>query len=85
MIERIDELLCINCGLCDNICQMDVFRPTDKGMHIAYPEDCCNCTECSFVCPTDAIQLSPRVPEKFDSRLRWKQIKEALRRQETKI
>ncbi len=78
MIETIDQSLCINCGLCDYVCQMDVFRRTNKGISIRYADDCCNCMECSFVCPTDAIGLNQKVPEKFDSRLRWKQIKEAL-------
>jgi NAD-dependent dihydropyrimidine dehydrogenase PreA subunit len=78
MVESIDELLCIGCGLCDDVCQTDVFRRTGSRITIAYQEDCCNCMECLFICPTEAILLSPKVPEKFDARLRWKQIKEAL-------
>jgi MinD superfamily P-loop ATPase len=78
MIESIDKGLCINCGLCDNVCPLDVLRPAADGISIVYPDDCCNCMECVFVCPTDAIVLNRKVPEKFDARLRWKQIKEAI-------
>jgi Fe-S-cluster-containing hydrogenase component 2 len=34
--------------------------------------------ECLFVCPTDAIVLNRKAPQRFDARLRWNQIKEAL-------
>ena len=78
MIERIDELLCIDCGLCEDVCQLDVLRRGERGIRIAYPDDCCNCMECLFVCPTEAIVLNAKTPEKFDGRLRWKQVKEAL-------
>jgi len=79
MIATIDESLCIKCGLCDHVCQQDVLRQTDENsIEIVYPDDCCNCMECVFVCPTDAIVLTPKVPEKFDARLRWQQIKDAI-------
>lgn len=78
MIATIDESLCINCGLCEHLCQMDVLQRRDNKIVIAYRDDCCNCMECVFVCPTDAILLDKKVPEKFDARLRWKQVKEAL-------
>jgi NAD-dependent dihydropyrimidine dehydrogenase PreA subunit len=79
MIERIDELLCINCGLCEDVCPMDIFRRSNGKVSIAYREDCCQCMECLFICPTEAIVLGPGVPKKFDVRLRWTQIKEALK------
>jgi NAD-dependent dihydropyrimidine dehydrogenase PreA subunit len=81
VIEKIDEILCINCGLCENICPTDVLRGDDKTIHIAYPDDCCNCMECLFICPTDAVLLNTKIPRKFDSRLRWNQIKEDLQTQ----
>jgi NAD-dependent dihydropyrimidine dehydrogenase PreA subunit len=78
MIKEIDELQCINCGLCEDVCPTDVLRCRDGKVEIAYPGDCCNCMECLFICPTDAIILVPGTPEKFNATLRWNQIKKAL-------
>ena len=78
MIERIEEGLCIQCGLCENICQTDVFRRNDGKLYIAYPDDCMNCMDCMFICPADAIVLTTGVPEKSNVSLRWKRIKEAI-------
>jgi len=78
MIKEIDELLCINCGLCENICPTDVFRQKDGKVYIAYPDDCCHCMECLFICPNEAVVLVPGVPAKFNAKLRWEQIKQAL-------
>lgn len=79
MIKTIDELLCIGCGLCEDVCPTDIFRRIDGKMSIVYPDDCCNCMECLFICPTEAVVFGPGEPEKFDARVRWKQIKEALK------
>jgi len=81
VIEKVDEILCINCGLCENICPTDVLRRDGKKIHIAYPDDCCSCMECLSICPMDAVILNGKIPRKFDSRLRWEQIKEGLSRQ----
>ncbi len=78
MIKEIDQLLCINCGLCDNVCPTDVLRRIDEKVQIVYPDDCCHCMECLFICPTEAIVLTPEVPKKFNASLRWEQIKAAL-------
>ncbi|MBW1769056.1 MAG: 4Fe-4S binding protein [Deltaproteobacteria bacterium] len=41
MIRTIDESSCTNCGLCVDICQMDVIRiDADGKVYIAYAEDC---------------------------------------------
>ena len=79
MIKEIDEVLCINCGLCENVCPTDVFRRKNGKIYIAYPDDCYNCMECLFICPTEAIVLAPGVPKKFDVRVRWEQVKETLK------
>ena len=79
MIKEIDEVLCINCGLCENVCSTDVFRRKNHKIYIAYPDDCYNCMECLFICPTEAIVLAPGVPKKFDVRGRWEQVKETLK------
>lgn len=60
-IERIDSELCNGCGVCVNICPMDVFRmeKRSKKAVIKYPEDCMLCELCVFDCPVNAIWLSP--------------------------
>jgi Fe-S-cluster-containing hydrogenase component 2 len=57
---------------------MDILRWEGDRIRIVYPEDCCNCMECLFVCPTDAVILNTKVPQKFDPRVRWNQVKSAL-------
>jgi NAD-dependent dihydropyrimidine dehydrogenase PreA subunit len=78
MIKDIDELLCIDCGICENVCPTDVLREEDGRIRIAYPDDCCNCMDCLFFCPTDAIVFVQGVPDKFNLSVRWKRIKEEL-------
>ena len=55
MITKLNELACTNCGLCEKICPMDVFRMEDGQMKIAYIGDCVTCLQCVSVCPVDAI------------------------------
>jgi NAD-dependent dihydropyrimidine dehydrogenase PreA subunit len=58
-IEIINVDLCIGCGICAQICPMDVIRmDTEKNKAIIrYPEDCMVCEFCIHDCPTDAITL----------------------------
>lgn len=60
-IEKIDLELCTGCGICFNICPMDVFRMDEKNNKavIKYPEDCMLCEFCVLDCPEDAITVSP--------------------------
>ena len=71
MIEAINSQKCIGCGLCVEICAMDVLRmqtevdvtkpdfskrPVDKKTaYIAYQSDCMTCYTCALKCPTGAI------------------------------
>jgi adenylylsulfate reductase subunit B len=73
MIEKIDERKCNGCGICAEICPMDVLRlKTDidivshsekKGAfrqykaYLAYPLDCMTCYLCELKCPTGAIDV----------------------------
>ena len=72
MIEHIDEKKCIGCGLCVEICPMDVLRmKTDfdiiapgkkKGLPdykatITYYDDCMTCYTCELNCPAGAIDV----------------------------
>ena len=66
MVSNINELACTNCGLCEKICPMDVFRMEDGRMKIAYIADCANCLQCVYICPVDAIRVVPGKPAKFN-------------------
>ena len=74
MIKDIDEILCINCGLCIDICPTDVLRPAESCPSISYPADCCSCRQCMMACPTEAIKYIFRPPKSK----RWDNVKVAL-------
>ena len=73
MIEKIDEKMCKGCGLCVEICPMDVFRmrmildiasqhekkrpALESKAYVAYRDDCMTCFSCELKCPTDAIEV----------------------------
>ena len=65
MIDKIGLDLCSGCGLCVDICPMDVLR-MDEAMQkpvIRYPEDCMTCFSCEDICPVNCIIVGPfRVP-----------------------
>ena len=80
MIKAIDEQSCIGCGLCEDVCPVDVLRRSNDGkVYIAYPEDCYFCWACISICPTDAIIYGPGVPKKLNRAHRWELIKAALK------
>lgn len=64
MISSIDGSKCNGCGICVEICNMDVLRQNtfDDKAYIAYLEDCMTCFECELRCPEKAIDVS-YVPE----------------------
>ena len=79
MIRTIDESSCTNCGLCVDICQMDVIRTDPDGkVYIAYAEDCFNCRDCEFLCPHLAITVENAMPAKFNLGMLWGRIKGEL-------
>ena len=59
-IESIDAELCNGCGICVQICPMDVIRMDDEKAVIRYPEDCMLCEFCALDCPVQAIIISPQ-------------------------
>jgi NAD-dependent dihydropyrimidine dehydrogenase PreA subunit len=79
MIETLDEATCIGCGLCVEICPMDVFRmrttvdilsPSKRSFarsskaYITYPKDCMTCFTCELKCPVSAISVGYAPPER---------------------
>lgn len=60
----IDESKCVGCGICAQICTMDVFGPTEKKQIpvIRYSEECWHCRACVMDCPCGAISLRYPLP-----------------------
>lgn len=60
MITNINKESCTGCGICIDLCNMDVLRlnSSDGKAHIAYLEDCMTCFECALNCPEGAIEVN---------------------------
>jgi NAD-dependent dihydropyrimidine dehydrogenase PreA subunit len=66
-IKKIDEELCVGCGICSDNCPMDVIRLNEgtKKAFISFGGDCATCYSCEADCPTHAIHVSPEVSKPF--------------------
>jgi len=55
----IDGKKCIRCGICAEVCGLDVYGPVKKGTVPVsiYKEDCWHCNACVIDCPAKAIHL----------------------------
>ena len=63
MAPVIDKDKCICCGVCVDVCQMDVFWGSEDNEIpiVSYSEECWHCNACVLDCPVEgAIRL--RVP-----------------------
>ena len=59
-VARIDRALCTGCGICVEVCPMDVLREGGDGLpHILYAGDCQSCYLCELRCPSRAILVLP--------------------------
>ncbi|WP_022846218.1 MULTISPECIES: 4Fe-4S dicluster domain-containing protein [unclassified Desulfurobacterium] len=57
-IPYIHVELCTGCGICVDVCPVDVFEMSDVGKAVVeYPDRCMACRICEENCPTDAIEI----------------------------
>ncbi len=55
---NVDRDKCDKCGVCIDMCPMDVLRFDCKGYpQMQYRDDCWYCEICSFFCPRQAIKM----------------------------
>ena len=54
LIPKVDEIECIHCGKCGEICQYSAIVCIGEKV-LVYPELCHACGGCMLVCPVDAI------------------------------
>jgi len=78
LIKSINKTACVQCGLCEKICPMDVFRSENGEVLIAHQKDCCTCLQCAYICPTDAVEVVSGKPGKFSTDGEWFAIKAAM-------
>lgn len=63
-IPTIDYEKCSSCGLCAEVCGMDVIVTGEDGPRINAGADCHVCGHCVAVCPRDAVTLGDMVMER---------------------
>jgi succinate dehydrogenase/fumarate reductase flavoprotein subunit/NAD-dependent dihydropyrimidine dehydrogenase PreA subunit len=66
MIEHLNTEHCTGCGICAEICPMDVIRMDDDHAvaTVCYLPDCISCFRCELRCPNGCIEVAPSEPEK---------------------
>lgn len=48
---------CAVCGLCTEICPMNVLSKENEEIIVKYPEECWHCRACVIDCPRQAIRI----------------------------
>ena len=64
----VDQDLCTRCGICSNICVMEVIEPADENTLPRMKRDraglCIHCGHCEAFCPSQALLLNDKPEEK---------------------
>nr|WP_294509969.1 ferredoxin family protein [uncultured Bilophila sp.] len=56
---EVDEKRCNKCGLCIDMCPMNVLDKGSRGFpFMLHRDDCWYCDACVFLCPRQAIKLT---------------------------
>ena len=58
---RLDDEVCVGCGMCEIVCPHGVFLLNSKKARIHDLDGCMECGACAKNCPTEAIAVSPGV------------------------
>jgi nitroreductase/NAD-dependent dihydropyrimidine dehydrogenase PreA subunit len=76
---EIDKNLCLQCGLCAQVCPNGIFKKTEENIRIIDKllKNCINCGHCMAVCPNSALSLNGVkgiAKEPFDSKILARQL-----------
>jgi NAD-dependent dihydropyrimidine dehydrogenase PreA subunit len=53
--------LCINCGMCSDVCPHAVFQQGEDSAALLRPDHCMECGACQLNCPSEAITVESGV------------------------
>jgi NAD-dependent dihydropyrimidine dehydrogenase PreA subunit len=58
---RLDDGLCVGCGVCTTVCPHGVLALEGKKARIVDADGCMECGACAMNCPTAALTVHPGV------------------------
>ena len=58
---KLDQDLCVGCGICSLVCPHGVFEPNGRVVEIVDLNGCMECGACALNCPVEAISVNPGV------------------------
>ena len=64
MTAEFDYEKCTQCGICYNLCPLDVIAlDEERKPYVKYPDECQLCFICQVECPTEAVKV--KIPLAF--------------------
>ncbi len=54
---KLDEELCIGCGICEQVCPHEVFEVDNGKAKVIARDSCMECSACARNCPVDALSV----------------------------